>query len=66
MHNLIKYVHLELLYELSFKSLNPYITTLELASWSRSYFSSDMILISLYIKRRNKDGALIREQRSFE
>ena len=33
-------------------------------SWS--YFSSDMVLIFLYIKRRNKDGALIREQRSFE
>ena len=33
-------------------------------SWS--YFSSDMVLISLYIKRRNKDGALTREQRSFE
>ena len=30
----------------------PYIKTLELTSWQRSYFSSD-------IKRRNKGGALV-------
>ena len=37
----------------------PYIKTLELTSWSKSYFSSDVVSISLYIKRRNKGGALI-------
>ena len=36
----------------------PHIKSLELTSWSRSYFSSDMVLISLYIKCRNKGGAL--------
>ena len=36
----------------------PHIETLELTSWSRSYFSNDMALISLYIKRRNKGGTL--------
>ena len=49
----IKYVHLELLYEPSFKSI-PTLT-----SWSRSYFLSETVLISLYIKRRNKGGVLI-------
>ena len=34
----------------------PYIKTLELTSWSKSYFSSDVVSISLYIKRRNKGG----------
>ena len=28
-------------------------------SWSRSYFSRDIVLISLYIQRSNKGGALI-------
>ena len=37
----------------------PNIKTLELTNWSRSYFSSDMVLISLFIKHRNKGGALI-------
>ena len=49
----IKYVYLELLYEHSFKSI-PTLT-----SWSRSYFLSDTVLISLYIKHRNKGGVLI-------
>ena len=54
----LKYVHLELLYEPSFKSF-PTLKLLELTSWSRSYFSSDVVLISLCIKRCNKGGALI-------
>ena len=35
----------------------PYINTLALIRWSRSYFSSDMVLTSLYIKHGNKGGA---------
>ena len=37
----------------------PNIKTLELMSWSRSYFSIHLVLISLHIKHRNKGGAFI-------
>ena len=36
----------------------PCIKTLELTCWSWSYLSNDMVLISLYVKRRNKDVCL--------
>ena len=36
----------------------PYI---ELTSWSRYCFSSQMVLVSLYIKRRKEGKALIRK-----
>lgn len=39
----------------------PYINTLELTIWSRYYFSSDMVLISLYFISNN----VIKEERSF-
>ena len=52
----MKYVHLELLYEPGLKSFTK---TLELTNWLGCYFSSDMVLISLYIKRRNKGGTSI-------
>ena len=45
----IKYVHLDLLYEPSFKSFRT-LKLLELTSWSRSYFSSDVLLLSLFSK----------------
>ena len=35
----------------------------EIRSWSRSYFSKEMVLISLYIKRSNKGGAFIAPRR---
>ena len=37
----------------------PYLKTLQLTSWSWSYFSSNMVLISLYIKRHNKGKEII-------
>ena len=51
-------IYLELLYEPSFKSFRA-LKLLELTRWSRSCFSSDMVLISLDIKRRKKGAALI-------
>ena len=53
----VRGVHLDLLCEPGFKSFPSLV--IELTSWSRSYFSSDTVLISRYIKRRNKGGALI-------
>ena len=55
----IKYVHLGLLYEPSFKSFRILNKTLELTSRLRSCFLSDMVLISLDIKRHNKGGVFI-------
>ena len=34
----------------------PYVKTLELTSWSRSYFSSDIVLISLISRAETKVG----------
>ena len=53
----VRGVHLDLLCEPGLKSFPSLV--IELTSWSRSYFSSGTVLISLYIKRRNKGGALI-------
>lgn len=59
----LKYVHLALLYSMNRVSRSevPYINTLELTIWSRYYFSSDMVLISLYFISSN----VIKEESSF-
>ena len=56
MHNLYKICTPRIVNELDLKSFHTLIKTLELTSWSRSYFSSDMVLIPRYIKRYNKGG----------
>ena len=52
-------MHLELLCKPGLKSFPILKRFLELTSCSRSYFASDMVLISLYIKRCNKGGSFI-------
>ena len=53
----VRGVHLDLLCEPCLKSFPSLV--IELTNWWRYYFSSDTVLISLYIKRRNKGGVLI-------